>query len=248
MSRSFKLPLVLSLGLILSLEACAPAFCAEPEKIRDLIQNAEIVPNDYRQQLNIVCKDTVVSISVYKDPDASLTDCKIDAVLIAEKVLEAAPETKQVSVFFYDLAPDDKLTQVDVPTSAVAAFAQGTLSKSGLLKATTLSAKQTNNLASSYSGQTYKQMIEKLGVIAGPSEGQRAQALVRIDDLASKGRDTLDLKRKYLHIEDLTRRGDAVTMRRELKELNNALNQLVGSDNRESKLDSISAASSRVNE
>jgi hypothetical protein len=211
---------------ILATSAAAQATPASEEKIRELIQSSEIVPIDYRQHISISEKDARVLISVYKAPDAQQSDCRIDAILMAEKVSEAAPGTAMVEVFFYDLAAQDKVWEVDVPTASVSAYAQGKLSKSEILHAAKLTSKPANSLASSYSGQSYRQIIQKLGVLEGPAQDLRALALVRIDDLASQGKDTGELKSKYLHIEDLMRRGDLITMRHELKQLTDALELL----------------------
>lgn len=248
MPKILKSPLILLINAIAFGCMAQNCLAADEDRIRQLIQSSEIVPLDYRQQINIVANNDTVLISVYKDPDAQANDCKIDAILMSEKVLEAVPGMRKVSVFFYDLAADDKLWQVDVPTASVAAFAHGALSKSGILKAAHLSTKQSNTLANSYSGQTYKEILQRLGVIDGPSQHQRAVTLVRIDDLGAHGKDITDLKRKYLHIEDLARRGDVIVLHKELKELTGTLDQLDSGDNREAKLDSISSVSSRPTE
>jgi hypothetical protein len=232
----------LILAASLMVFAGAPCSGADEESIRKQVQSSEIVPLDYRQQISIACTEDGVSISVYKDPESDAKDCKIDAVLIANKVIEAAPSTKTVSVFFYDLTADDKLIRVDVPTKAVRAFAEGQLDKGGILKAAKLSLHAGNTLADSYAGQTYKQIVERLGVIEGPSQQQRAVTLVRINELASRNQNTTDLRRRYLHIEDLARRGSLTAMRAELKALNDTLDQFTQID-RDAKLTTLSGSS-----
>jgi hypothetical protein len=221
--------------------AAVQASSQSEAKIRELIQSSEIVPIDYRQHVNIAERTDRVMISVYKAPDAEQADCKIDAILMAEKVLEAAPETKTVEVFFYDLAQQDKVWAVEVPTAAVIAYAAGNLDKLQIISAAHLTSKPVNTLASSYAGQSYKQIVEKLGVLAGPAQDQRALALVRIDELAGKGKETGEFRKQYLHIEDLTRRGDLMKMRHELSTLASALEKELGIDekSRDAKLQSM---------
>lgn len=236
--RNFQL-IILSVLAGVSFLPCAAS--GQEQKIRQLIESSEIVPLDYRKHVNIVAKDDKVLISVFKDPNAQEKDCKIDAILMSEKVSAAVPAIRLVSVYFYNLGADDRLWQVDVPTSAVAAFAQGALDKAGILRAVKLSFKQANPLANSYAGQSYKEIVRHLGVFEGPLQDQRAQALVRIDELTAQGKDVVDLKRNYLHIEDLTRRGDQNAVKSELKQLTLTLSQLAGAD-RDAKLNSLSVS------
>ncbi len=231
--------IIMSALLIVNTLPCSAS--GQEQKIRQLIESSEIVPMDYRKHVNIVAHDDTVLISVFRDPDAQENDCKIDAILMSEKVTTAVPSVRSVSVFFYSLGSDDRLWQVDVPTSSVAAFAQGSLDKSGILRAVKLSFKQANTLANSYAGQSYKEIVQHLGVFEGPLQDQRAQALVRIDELAARGKDTVDLKRNYLHVEDLTRRGDRNAAKTELKKLTFTLSQLAD-DDRDAKLNSLSAS------
>lgn len=210
-------------------------------KIRELIASSEIVPIDYRQHVSIAERADRVLVSVYKAPDAEQADCKIDAILMAEKVLEAAPDTKLVEVFFYDLLPQDKVWAVEVPTSAVVAYATGQTDKFEIISAARLTTKPVNALASSYGGQSYKQIIQSLGVLEGPAQDQRALSLVRIDELAGQGKETGEFRKQYLHIEDLTRRGDLMKMRHELNTLVTALEKElgIGEKSRDAKLQSM---------
>jgi hypothetical protein len=219
-------------------------------RMKSLIESSDIVPKDYRQQLSIKYRpeQSAVLISVYKAPDAHQTDCKIDAVLLTQKVMQAAPHIKTVVVYFYDLAQQDKIWDVAVPTAAVDGYARGRLSKLDILKAVKLTVTPANTLAASYTGMTYDQIIRKLGVIEGPAQDKRALSLLRIDDLEARGKDTSDLKKKYLHIEDLTRRGDFFTMRQELQQLDAVLAQYraqvdtngnQATDDREARLNSL---------
>lgn len=210
------------------------------QHIRQLIQASDIVPLDYRQHINIVQKGSRVLISVFKAPDAQPTDCKIDAILMAKRVLDASPRTTLVEVYFYDLSAQDKVLQVDVPTAAVIDYAVGKMSKLDILHAAKLTTKPANSLASSYGGQSYKEIIQKLGVLEGPAQDLRASVLVRIDELTSRGIDTSNLKRQYLHIEDLTRRGQLIAMRHELKSLQDDIRMLSSSLNEVSMSDSNS--------
>lgn len=234
---------VLALVCALSVNAAADAQpgAASEAKIRQLIESSEIVPIDYRQHVNIAEHGDKVLISVYKAPGSEQADCKIDAILMAEKVMEAAPDTRTVEVFFYDLAQQDKVWAVEVPTAAVVAYAAGQMDKLQIISAAHLTTKPVNSLANSYAGQSYKQIVEKLGVLQGPAQDQRALALVRIDELAGRGKETTEYRKQYLHIEDLTRRGDLIKMRHELNTLATALEKELGIDEkaREAKLQSM---------
>lgn len=212
-----------ALGLASSFGAAAHA--VDDSKIRSLILGADVIPPSYREHINISRSGDMVLISVHRDPDAQPNDCRIDAIIMAEKVIEAGSPPKTVRVAFYDLSDNDKYWQVDVPTSAVASFANGTIGKEAVLGATSLSVNKTNQLAKSYAHLSYQDIIKELGVIAGSARDERALALVRLNTLQKNGGDTADLKRQFIHIEDLARRGDESALRAALTKLRSGLDK-----------------------
>src|SRR5262245_711132 len=102
MPERFRLCLA---GLIVAtmLAAHLPVAANAPaDKLRRLIETSKILPRDYLEHVNISIGDAVVSLSLYRDPQAERDDCKIDAILLTRKVIDADPAVRKVSVAFYD--------------------------------------------------------------------------------------------------------------------------------------------------
>ena len=212
---------------------------ADIATIRHSIESSDILPKDYREHINIVESRNTVSLSVYRDPDAKPNDCRIDAILLTHKILTSGSAPKQVRVVFYDLLEADKYWQVDVNPASVWAYARGAIGKNEVIRSARLSIHQANTLAKTYARVPYKQIIDGLGVVDGPLQDQRAVALIRIDNLQGKGQDVTDLRRQYLHLEDLVRRGEQEPLKQSLADLSGSIDKIATASVRESMLDAL---------
>ena len=234
----------LSLAAFIALVS-APSAGADIATIRHTIETSDILPKDYREHINVIESKSMVALSVYRDPDAKPNDCRIDAILLAHKILNSGSSPREVRVVFYDLLEEDKYWQVDVNAAAVRAYASGRITKSDIIKSARLSIHQANTLAKTYARIPYKQIIDGLGVIDGPLQEQRAVALIRIDNLQGKGQDVTELRRQYLHLEDLVRRGEQLPLKQGLADLSGSIDKIATASLRESMLDALGSSRSQ---
>jgi hypothetical protein len=218
---------ILSSVLLAVLLPQTAARAADSERIKAIIQSADIVPPDYRRHINIKTSNQEAAISVYRDPDAQPYDCKVDAILMADKVAEAEPAIRKVTVAFFDLADPDKYWRVGVPTSTVISYAHGQIDKDALIKATSLDICQMNPLGKIYGNKSYGEIVRELGLVPGPLKQARAVALVRIDQLEQSGHYVGELRRRFLHMEDLVRRGENEALKRELSTISRILDERI---------------------
>jgi hypothetical protein len=98
------------------------------------IVDAKIVAPGYRVNAVIFPDAHEVVVSTYTNAASKdiTTDCKVDALLIARKVTETAPQTVRVKVRFYEL---DQINyrEVVVTKPEIAAFTSGAVKKDDLL-------------------------------------------------------------------------------------------------------------------
>lgn len=88
---------------------------------------------------------TDVGISTYRNVKANPNDMKIEAILLAKTVLDAAPETARVITYFWGEGTDNKHNKVTITAGDVKAFASGQTSKEDLLKSIALEAIVADN-------------------------------------------------------------------------------------------------------
>jgi hypothetical protein len=222
-------------SMLVLLNVQAGAVCAAPDisKIKQAILSSRVIPPDYRQHVNINVSPGEVAIGVYRNPDAEPFDCKIDAILMAAKVLEAEPDVRSVGVAFYDISDPDRYWYVVVPSQAVSQYAAGKSTQDEVVHACELTIKRTNPLAKTYAGMSYQQIIRELPVVSGPLKKERAIALVRLNAVREAGTGDEEERREFLHIEDLARRGDAGATSKALEHLSQQLDAAAAKRNAE---------------
>jgi len=104
------------------------------ETISKAITDAKLVAPGYKVNAAIFPAAHEVVLSTYTNTASKdvTTDCKVDALLIARKVTETAPQTVRVKVRFYNL--DQKsYREVVVTKPELSAFASGAVKKDELL-------------------------------------------------------------------------------------------------------------------
>ena len=192
---------------------------------REIVKQADVLPSDYRQQVNASVNDDSVAISVFRNPFAQTIDCKIDAVLLGKKLWDKDKTIKKVHVLFYELAPADTYWDVEVSAAELVAFANGKIGQDELLNKVDLIVREHAPLKTDFSKLSYKNIIETLGIVKGPKELERANLLVRIDILQVQGENISELRKSYMHAEDLARRGMEKELVAYLKDLGSAIDQ-----------------------
>jgi hypothetical protein len=217
----------LSICTVAALVLCPPGQGATLTalKAREIVQQADVLPSDYRQQVNATVSEDSVAVSVFRNPFAQTVDCKIDAVLLAKKLWDRDRTLKSVHVLFYELAPADTYWDVQVSSAVLIGFANGKISQDELLNKVELTVREHAPLKTDFGKLSYKNIIETLGIVKGPKELERANLLVRIDILQVQGENISELRKSYMHAEDLARRGMEKEMVAYLKDLGSAVDQ-----------------------
>lgn len=243
MSQSYRsLLLVSCLALALSL---SPAGQASPDadKLRQAIRLGDVLPKAYRAHVTVEVSNDEVSVSAYRDPSASLTDCKIDAILLTHELIKVDRSIGRVRVAFYDLSDASKYALLEVSSTNVRAYGRGDISRSQIIKSVVVHDGQSSTVAQSYGGLSYKQMMDSVGVVSGPLRDKRGVALLRINGLQEQGKNVSELRKQFLHAEDLARRGEKERVLVALENLQRNLNAQPQAD-RLVELDAILAGTS----
>lgn len=137
-----------SIWLIVAWASCSLSLHAtdsgdsDPEVMA--IKAARILPRDMGVTITRYPQTQEALISTYVNSASKdlATDCKIDAILIARTVMQAASQTVRVRVRFYNPAQYN-YREVVVTKPEIAAFAQGSVSKQELLASLELTSHST---------------------------------------------------------------------------------------------------------
>jgi hypothetical protein len=237
-NRFGRLSIAISAAMVLSAAVSARAV-SQVDRIRQIIQSAQILPRDYSNHMNVSFKKEVVSLSVYRQPDAQKLDCKIDAILLTSKILCAQPSAQKVRVAFYDLSQKNSYWLTEVSPDSVRAYARGLMSRDNIIKSVSLNLHEPKSVADTYGRLSYKQMIDQLEVVDGPLKAERAIALLRINSMQEKGVNVDQIKKQYLRSEDLARRGDSKNLTSALAGLCKQLDEQSAPGSRLTELDAL---------
>lgn len=129
-------PIVASLlaafsGTLLSFPALAKPTEAE---LLDALMNAKILSGEYR--INLVTQESQATLSTFLDKASKTSqaddDCKINAVLMAKKIMDMDSDLVRVKVLFYDVNGQN-FRQVVVKAGDVLALGGGQIDKEKLL-------------------------------------------------------------------------------------------------------------------
>lgn len=113
-----------------------------PAQAEQLIRNAKVLPES--SKISVLMKDSEATVSTFLNSAATESDCKIDATLIAQALIDGHPsEIARVTVFFYYVGARDYL-KIAVTAGDVKAYGAGTLSKELLLKSLQVERKTDN--------------------------------------------------------------------------------------------------------
>lgn len=123
----------LSAAILMSSAFTASACAAiSPENLSKAIEDAKILGPDYKITATFAGQEAVVSTYLNRASKDQEKDCKIDAVLIAKKVMELDSDKVRVKVRFYTF--DQKSYQeLTVTAGDIAAFGSGSISQDKLL-------------------------------------------------------------------------------------------------------------------
>jgi hypothetical protein len=197
-----------------------------PDRIVDAIRGGKIISPGFPLSAN--SGGHQVTVTTYRNPDASNNDCKIDAVLIAKQVIDLdSKNIARVNVIFHNYRNPVQFQKVVVTAGDVDAFGTGKIGQDTLLESLTLTNGTETNALSEFRRLNYKQILDS-AEFAGPLEAERQQAFARIRSLQAKGlengllHDDLD---DYLRVEDLCRHEHLDRAKDRLSELNAVLDE-----------------------
>lgn len=177
----------------------------------------------------------MVTVSLFRHPEATRDDCKIDSVLISRRILALDPaHVRLVRCVFYDYDRQNEFWRVEVSARLVNAFGAGRIGQQELLNSLVLKAdSQENPFSTKFAGLSYKSIIEDSSVVGGPLEDKRLAVDLRLHNLQQQGVDTNSFREDFLRIEDAARRGKGAGLADQLnlinKKIDDRVQLLVGS-------------------
>lgn len=116
---------------VVSVSLSQATFAQTSETIEQLVNNAKILPAEYK--IRAYVKGPEATIVTYRNAKAIDQDCKIDAILIAQKVMEAYKSIAAVRTQFCYINSPSQYDQVEIHAGDVKAFDTGGLTKQRLL-------------------------------------------------------------------------------------------------------------------
>ncbi len=160
-----------------------PGKTLTPEKINKIIEEGQILDDEYRVSSQIVGDEVLISTWANERTKSKEQDCKIDAVLIARKVMDVDPQAvKRVRVRYFDRKDKAHATydEVVVLSGLVRSFAAGILGQDEILSSLTLTSH-----GDSSSGETSAGVVpcQIQAACPGPMQAERRDLLARIENL-----------------------------------------------------------------
>ncbi len=201
------------------------------ESLKQVVQSSDILDQDYKQQVYALFEDGVASVSLFRHPDATRDDCKIDAVLLARKIMALDPDPndiKLVRIVFYDYDRQNEFWEVEVRPQLVTAFAQGKIGESELINSILLASdSQKNPLSQKFAALSYKGIVDLDAVCRGAYEDKRLAIHLRLEELQRQKIELGHFLEDFLRIEDKARRGRSSELLPLITALNKSLDSYV---------------------
>lgn len=219
-----------ALSLVLGFPALAkPSTSLSPGKIKEVVQTSDILDNEYKQQVYAGFQNDVASVSLFRHPDATKADCKIDAVLLARKIIALSPANiKLVRCVFYDYDRQNEYWDVEVRSRLVTAFASGEIGEQELMNSVLLTEdKQANPLSAKLANLSYSGIIDLDAVCKGAFEDKRLAIHLRLEELEKQKASLSHFREDFLRIEDAARRGKDSALLEQINNLSRALDAYV---------------------
>jgi len=129
-----KLSALVLLAVVTNCSLAMDALAITGETISKAITDAKIIAPGYKVRAAIFPATHEVIVSTYTNASSKdvVTDCKVDALLIARKVTETTTQAARVKVRFYDLN-QTSYREVVITKPEISAFATGAVKKDELL-------------------------------------------------------------------------------------------------------------------
>jgi len=214
--------------------------------IKGIVEEAKILSPEFRE-CQVVLGEGEAAVSIYRNPKASDRDCKIDAVLILKKILDADPNAiSRLVVRFHDPTNPGRFRQVIVQAANVKAFGRGEFGQDKLLSMTAITMGERESPLARLSATPYKDLTQSADVLPGVYRGERLQLYGRIEALRHRGVGVSPLTAEFFRIEDKVRRGDEASVINGMNSLSEKLSAQEESYNRSHPVRSSSTHGSRA--
>lgn len=180
------------------------------DAIKQIVKESDVLPSEYQQQVYSSFSNGEASISLFRHPQSTKADCKIDAVLLARHVIALDPaKVKVVRCFFYDYDRQNEFWEVEVRASLVRAYAEGEIGQDELIGSVLLKEdRQANALSEKYAVHSYRAILDENSVVPGVLKERRLAASLRLKELQRQGVDVSAFHDDFLRVEDAARRGN----------------------------------------
>ena len=199
--------------------------------IKQIVKDSDILPSEYQQQVYSSYSNGEASISLFRHPQSTRADCKIDGVLLARNIIALDPaKVKAVRCFFYDYDRQNEFWEVEVRATLVRAYADGKIGQDELIDSVLLKEdKQANALSEKYAVHSYRAILDADGVVPGALNERRLAVSLRLKELQRQGVDVSNFQDEFLRIEDAARRGNEKPVADHLSTLNKQIDEHVQS-------------------
>lgn len=212
-------PAIIVLAIIWAQAASA---VANAEQLAKAVNDSKILGSDTEIRAELVGGDKEALIFATRNPQATDRDCKIDAVLIAKKVMDVGPASlTKVKVTFYDQTNKNNFRQVSVTKGDVKAYAARVIDEETLLDELEYKAVQSSR-AQNKTGEA-SGTAPKADVATGPATEARATLLSRIQALKEKGVGVAPFMAQFNQIEENAKQGQEKAVAGALETLNAAV-------------------------
>lgn len=196
MSKYFLIPLIAT-------AASAPAsFAQTAEAIESAINSSKLLPPEYKIRAAIAIPE--VTITTYRNAKASDQDCKIDAILIAQKVMETFKTVAAVRTQFHYVTDPKRFDQVEIHAGDVKAFGAGGMTKQRLLDSLPISKGAGN---SGYDKTAFQLKLKNYTCVPGYALKQRSAVLAQLRAIEHNMGDARDLWPPFVSIENKVKLG-----------------------------------------
>lgn len=190
----------------------APGIAAQlhQTELVTLLRDAKIVNPEYR--LDVVVSDKEVTVLTKRNPKATDSDCKINAVLMGKTLMDAhIKDISRVKVL-YSVEGADACDEVVVRAGDVKSFDAGSITEEQLLSSLEIERVEGESIGDATTGG-------KPGVNAGPFKERRLILLSRIEELKKSGTGVTPFQQRFQKLEDLAKHGNAQELNRAISDL-----------------------------
>lgn len=197
--------------------------------IKSAVESLDFLAKESKQQIYTSYSNGIASVSLFRHPEATKADCKIDTVLLARRVIALAPkEVKLVRCVFYDMDRQNEFWEVEIRAQLVAAFGNGEIGEHDLINSILLTEdRQKNPLSEKYAALSYSGILGFNGVVPGAYEAKRLAIHLRLEELEKQKVEIGRFREDFLRIEDAARRGHDKDLANQVNSLNKNLDQYV---------------------